>query len=165
MSDRRRRRRRKKMNKIDIFAFGFLGLVKGSRNLLSRFSNRIAKRSSLYAFRTPLLCFSESCSYTLCTGGHFKPAPSLELLPYFLIRFYQLCNIFQEMQVWWIKHRMDGCHARRMKKGKSVVMVLSVTLRRRKSGTLGRRSSAATKITLHSIPMKVIKETTYCTYS
>ena len=27
--ERRKKERRKKMNKIDIFAFGFLGLVKG----------------------------------------------------------------------------------------------------------------------------------------
>ena len=78
------------------------------------------------------------------------------------IRFYQICNIFQLIQVWWLKHRMDRCHARRMKKRKSVVMVLSVTLRRRKSGTLGRRrSSAATKITLHSYPWELLKKTTY----
>ena len=37
----------------------------------------VAKRSSLKAFCTPLLCFSGGCSYTLCTGGHFKRAPSL----------------------------------------------------------------------------------------
>ena len=43
----RKKEERKKMNKIDFFAFGFLGLVKGYRNLYSRFSNRIAKRSSL----------------------------------------------------------------------------------------------------------------------
>ena len=55
-------KRRKKQNKIDIFMFGLLDLVKGQWNLQSRFSNRIAKRSSLQAFCTPL-----------------------EVLPYFLI--------------------------------------------------------------------------------
>ena len=32
---------------------------------------------SLWAFCTPLLCISGNCSYTLCIGGHFKPAGSL----------------------------------------------------------------------------------------
>ena len=34
----------------------------------------IAKRCSLKAFCTLLLGFLEAAPYTLCTGGHFKPA-------------------------------------------------------------------------------------------
>ena len=41
------KKERKKMNKIEIFAFGFLELVKGSWNLCSRFSIRIGKGSNL----------------------------------------------------------------------------------------------------------------------
>ena len=33
--------------------------------------------SSLLIYCTPLLCFSDNCSYILCTGGDFEPAPSL----------------------------------------------------------------------------------------
>ena len=52
-------RRRKKMDKIDIFAFGSLGLVKGQWNLYSRFSNRRAKKSTctVVCRHFVLLCF------------------------------------------------------------------------------------------------------------
>ena len=36
-------RRRKKMNKIEIFKFGFLDFAKGEGSFWNRFSNRIAK--------------------------------------------------------------------------------------------------------------------------
>ena len=42
------------------------------------YSIRITKGCiSLYAFCTPLLCFSGSHFYALCRGGHYEPAPSL----------------------------------------------------------------------------------------
>ena len=37
----------------------------------------MAKGYSLWAFCSPLLCFSWSCSYILCTGGHFEPSSAL----------------------------------------------------------------------------------------
>ena len=36
-------RKRKKMNKIEIFMFGFLDFAKGLQSFYSRFSNKIAK--------------------------------------------------------------------------------------------------------------------------
>ena len=54
----------------------------------------------------------------------------------------------QVVQVWQLKHRTNERHARRMKKRKSV--------KEEEIRHIGRRSSVATKITLHSILMKVI---------
>ena len=67
------------MNKSLVFS----SLLKVSRTYRVdlQCSNRTAKQCSLQTFWTPLLCFSGSCSYTLCTGDHFglfRPWPEFD---------------------------------------------------------------------------------------
>ena len=55
------------MNKIQIFMFGFLDLVKG------RERDVVCKLFALLYF----IFLGAAPMHTLCTGGHFEPAPSL----------------------------------------------------------------------------------------
>ena len=50
-----------------------------------------------WSFCTPLLCISRSHSYTLCTGGHFEPTPSLtkEVLSYIFIFAVSILNVWR----------------------------------------------------------------------
>ena len=64
----------RRMNKIKILTFGFIKLENGQPNIQSRFlkqNNQVILSVSFHS------CALWSCSYTLCTRGHFEPSPPL----------------------------------------------------------------------------------------
>ena len=65
------------MNKIEIFMFGFLKPNRVLAEMLVDLALELQREIVCKLFG--LLClvlFSGSCSYTLCTGGHFESIPS-----------------------------------------------------------------------------------------
>ena len=80
---------RKEMNKIKISYFVFLNLINVSG------TNRVdlaleQQRDVVSKLLHSSALFSWSCSYTLCTDGHFEPAPSLTK-KYYLTLSYTVC--------------------------------------------------------------------------
>ena len=66
------KKERKKVDKIEIFKFGFLDLVKVSGACRIILAIEYHRDVICKLFFTPLLHFSGGCSYILCTGSHFK---------------------------------------------------------------------------------------------
>ena len=81
------------MNKTEIFMFGFLEPDRGQRECFffqSRFTCTLEQQRDVICDLSALLCFIFS-SFTMCKGGHFKPAPSLTKKYHCTLIFFSFC--------------------------------------------------------------------------